>query len=103
MYQLLQYPALNGYNTEILVTNVENNWRFNSLVDVSISNGNPIMINTCGAPYKQVNTKALDYSTQFLTKQLRNDYFIVRLSNNNDSQHKYILKYNLNTQTQSKT
>ena len=103
MYQLLQYPALNGYNTEILVTNVENNWRFNSLVDVSISNGNPIMINTCGAPYKQVNTKALDYSIQFLTKQLRNDYFIVRLSNNNDSQHKYILKYNLNTQTQSKT
>jgi hypothetical protein len=102
MQQSIAYPKINHFSKDILVDNIENNWRFNSITDVSVK-GQPLMTYTCEVPYKNINTKALNYKEEFLTKQLRSDAFIVRLSNNNDSQHKYIMKFQINNQTISKT
>jgi len=101
--QMENYPAVNGYSTNILVTNIENNWRFNSIIDVAKESGNPLMVYTCNNPYKVPNNNAVNYTQYFLTKQLRNDYNQVRLMNTSDSLHKYILKFNFSNNTLSKT
>jgi len=103
-YQLLQYPKVNQFSTDILVSNIENNWRFNqALIDISQHNNQPLMIYECGKEFKDVNPKSLNYTPQFLKNKLRGDYFQVRLINDTLSNYAIITKFNIAKQTNSNT
>ena len=103
LLQQISYPKQNGNSTDILVSNVENIFRFNQFYDVSLQNGYPLMTYECNPVYPQVNLKAISYQPTFLKNSLRGDYFNVRLINNKLSNYQIIHQFNLNQETPSQT
>jgi len=101
-YQSTQYPKMVGSETEILIENIEHNWRFSQgLLDISLQNGNPLYIYK-GKPYKELNSSAISYQPKYLKNYLRNDWFAIRLENNNPLyriEHKFTIQSQSNSNT----
>jgi len=103
LQQLVSYPSLGNWSTNILVTNVENNWRFNMIEDKNAKNGHPILQYSCGFPYKDSNNSALNFNTPYVKQHMVGDYFSVRLINDKYSNYKFLLKPFISNQITSIT
>lgn len=95
------YPKVLQDRTQILVTNSENNWRFNNFYNLAHSN-HPMFINRCANDYKEINPKAINYYTpEFEKGRIRSKQCRVRLINDIHSNYKFILNFSINNQTNS--
>jgi hypothetical protein len=102
LYQVIQYPKQSINSTDILVKNVENNWRVNQFFDVSLQNGYPLMEYECNPMYTNVNLKAISYNPTFFKNRLRNDNFLVRLTNDKYTNYQIVFKFSIEQQSDSK-
>lgn len=96
---LQQYPIQNVDSTSIRVTNSDGIWRINTFYDIVSNrlNNMPIWTNNCANTEKQLNQKALDYQTPDLNKRrIRGEYSRVRLTNDKESNYKFIFKWLVN-------
>lgn len=93
MYQQIQYSE--GITTatgrDILTKNVENFWQFNNFYNIAYNNGQPLMEYNCN-PFKEINKKALNYTQTYVKDKMRNDYHIVRYTNDQHFLHQLLLK-----------
>lgn len=103
LYQQTLYPAYKNNTTEILVSNVENYWRFNEFYDLSLQNGNPLVTYECNPVYPEVNLSAISYTPTYFKNRFRSDYFNIRLSNTTLSNYQIIHTYNITQNTNSPT
>jgi hypothetical protein len=101
-FQTVQYPKIQNNETQILTENIENFWRFSQgLYDISIQNGQPLYVYKDN-PYKELNTLAISYTPQYLKKQLRNDFHVIRFENNKPL-YKIEHRFNLTKTSKSNT
>lgn len=100
LFQLVSFPKITQEGTSILVENIQNYWNFNQFKDISIQNGQPLMMNTCSIPYKIPNPKALSYRPTALSNNMTSDYFLIRLINDDKSNYHIVNKFNITYQTQ---
>ena len=90
---------VNNDATDILVANIENNWRFNTFKDISLDNNQPILM-YFNPDVKQLNQKAISYVPKYFSNSLRNNYFSIRLINSEHTNYNILLYFN-NTQQQN--
>ena len=103
LFQASQYA--NGKITpngkEILIENVEQNFRFNNLIDLSLKNGQSMMKEICHLPFTQLNSEAISYKSKYMPELMRNDYFITRLSEETSTEFQIVHKFSITQQTPS--
>ncbi len=101
LYQFTQYPKIIKDGKEILVDNIEYNWRFNQeLYDISLQNNQPLMIYN-EKPYKEPNPLSLSYKPVYFKNKIKGDSFYIRLTNSKHSQYRFINEFNLSQQNDS--
>lgn len=111
IFQQVKYPKTTIIDstpyTEILVDNVQNQYQFNQFQDrvndrnKMINNSLQTQFNTQpilhytpnNAAYKEFNPLSVSYTPAPLRRNLINDYFIVRLINDSESNYKIQLQY----------
>lgn len=103
LFQTLQYPRIENFATSILTENVENFQKANQFVDISLNNGQSLMIYECGNPYKTINQKSISLQPVFYKNYLQGDYFICRFEDRVTSNYKILFKYNFTGETKSNT
>lgn len=96
LYQAVQYPKVVDNQTQILVDNVENIWRFNQFSDISIGNNEPLLSYQCNPMYKEVNLSSVSYTPTFFKNNLRSDYTTVRLEDRIYSNYNILHHYSIN-------
>lgn len=82
------YQMMNLNFNEALVESINNTWSFNNLSDLSLTNGNSLMVYNCGKAYKEINPNSISYTQRYPTNLLRSDYFQVGLINDKWSNYK---------------
>lgn len=95
--QALEYPKVGVNHTEILQSEIENNWSFNSFYNL-IKNeraGVPIWSKDNVDIEKFLNDYTLDYSLR-RKDRLRGDYFLVRMVQDEDSRFKLLYRIQQN-------
>lgn len=100
-YQSTRYPRINLNSKEILVENIENTWRFNSFENSYRNNNQPIISYDSNPMYKDINLLSLSFTPNYIPEKMRNNYFNIRLINDDKSNYMINLKYNINKQTNS--
>jgi hypothetical protein len=100
-YQSTRYPRIGLNSKEILVENVENTWRFNGFENLYRNNNQPIITYNSNPMYKDINLLSLSFTSPYIPEKMRNNYFNVRLINDDKSNYMINLKYNINQQTNS--
>lgn len=96
LFQLVSYPQYNVNSTSILVENVTNYWSFNNFNNISLLNGNPMLIFTPNnVAFKEVNPASISYTPKYIPNMMKSDFFNVRLINDMYSNYKIIFKHGL--------
>lgn len=101
LFQSTRYPRTGLNSKEILVENIENTWRFNGFENLYRNNNQPIITYNSNPMYKDINLLSLSFTSPFIPEKMRNNYFNVRLINDDKSNYMINLKYNINQQTNS--
>ena len=104
MSQVGSYPKVVGNSTHIIVTNTENNWRFNDIYDVVKSQVNnvPVWKYDSNNVNKTLNNDALNYNVNDYDKALiRGKNCIIRLINDQYTNYKFLFIFNKFSQNNS--
>lgn len=101
LFQVTQYPKYTLNNKEILVENIENSWRFNDFENNYKVMTQPHLEYNTNVMYKEVNPLAILYKFNYIPEKMRNNYFNIRLVNDDKSNYLINLKYNISKQTNS--
>lgn len=101
LFQVTQYPKYTLNNKEILVENIENSWRFNDFENNYKVMTQPHLEYNTNVMYKEVNPLAILYKFNYISEKMRNNYFNIRLVNDDKSNYLINLKYNICKQTNS--
>jgi hypothetical protein len=97
MYQQTQYPRYNATSWDILATNNDQTWNFNTFYDVVRDNHQlPVWNNTPNNVDKTLNNAALNYNPTYKNR-LRGQWATVLLTQDKESRLKYIFEYLINT------
>lgn len=96
-FQKLQYPKQSGNTTDILATQNDKKWTFNSFYNrvTDENNNQPIWYYDNNQIDKTLNTNALSFNQVWLDR-LRGDYNLVRLQQDTESRYKIIFKWLMN-------
>lgn len=91
--QKIEYPKHNATNTEILQTEKNGRWRFNTFYNRirNEESGLPIWKNDCNQIDKWLDNRLLDYSTR-RKDRLRGDNYLLRLVQDQESRYHYIFR-----------
>ena len=100
-FQSTRYPRIGINSKEILVENIENTWRFNNFENLYKNNNQPIISYDTNPMYKDINLLSLSFTPTYIPEKMRNNYFNIRLINDDKSNYMINLKYNINKQTKS--
>lgn len=95
--QSLTYPKHNSDSIDILQTEINGKWSFNTFYNL-IKNergGLPIWIYDCSQIDKNLDDRLLDYRSNYKDR-LRGDYFMLRLQQDAESRYKMIYRYGTN-------
>jgi hypothetical protein len=92
--QSINYPKHNANSTEILQSEIGGKWTFNYLYNRirNEKSGLPLWLYDCPNVEKSLNHKLIDYRSSYQDR-LRGDYFLVRLTQDENSRFKYIFRY----------
>lgn len=92
--QKLDYPKYNSDSIDILATSKYKKWSFNNVYDIcTVKNNNvPLWINDCNQILKNVNPSAVKYVNKWKNR-MQGDWFLTRLEQNQESQFKFIFKW----------
>lgn len=90
----LDYPKYNTDSIDILATSKYKKWSFNSAYNICTTTNNnvPLWINDCNQILKSVNPSAIKYKNTWKNR-LQGDWFLTRLEQNEESQFKFIFKW----------
>lgn len=93
-YQKLQYPKIGDYYTDILITEENKKWNFNTFYNrvKDELNNIPIWKNDFNQIEMQLNPKSLKYNQNWQDR-LRGDWFLLRLTQDEESRYKTIFKW----------
>ena len=94
LYQKLQYPKFTNNGMDILTTEKDKKWTFNTFFNRTRNENNnvPIWNYDNNAIDKVINISSLNYQQKFLDR-LRGDYFSVRFIQDEESRYKNIFKW----------
>lgn len=95
--QSLTYPKHNSDSIDILQTEINGKWSFNTFYNL-IKNergGLPIWIYDCSQINKDLDNRLLDYRPNYKDR-LRGDYFMLRLQQDAESRYKMIYRFGVN-------
>lgn len=99
MKQLAEYPKYEAGKYKILVTQYDKNWSFNECFNnTKKENSNvPIWLNDVNYIHKEINSKAVSYKNYY-EDLLRGDWFLTRLTMDDESRFRMILKWAFNNE-----
>lgn len=97
--QLAEFPKYESDKHKILVTQYDKHWSFNDCFNnVRRENSNvPVWLNDINYIHKEINSKAINYKN-FYEDRLRGDWFLTRLSMDNESRFRMIFKWAFNNE-----
>lgn len=92
--QKLKYPKFNNNSTEVLQSEISGKWSFNFLYNRIKNEAShlPIWRNDCSNVEKTIDNRLINYKNMYQDR-LRGDYFLVRLSQSEESRYKYIFRF----------
>lgn len=102
--EIIRYPKITPNGLDILVSNSENTWKFNTFYNVVKNNSNnlPLFIYDCNHVNKQLNPLAISYTVSDLKKELiKGRMNKVRFIQDKESNYKFIHIFNQQNQRQS--
>lgn len=94
LYQKLQYPKVGAYFTDILITEEDRKWNFNSFYNrvENELNNTPIWLNDKNQINMTLNPASLKFNQTWYDR-LRGDWFLLRLTQDKESRYKIIFKW----------
>jgi len=92
--QKLDYPKYNTDSIDILATSKYKKWSINSAYNIctTLNNNVPLWLNDCNQIIKDINPSAVKYINNWKNR-LQGDWFLTRLEQNQESQFKFIFKW----------
>src|SRR5690606_13898969 len=96
--QVSKYPITKGDSQDILITNQDFNWTFNNIYNRALNQDgvSTAWISDENQIHKSINNELVRFGGKKILSYLRGDYFIVRLTQDESTQHSILFKWATN-------